>query len=1174
MKHKHPLLKRALSIVLSFAIVLPASLAMIGDSSSAHAASKNRIQVLAIEPSDSECLTEATVASWGYTGTVNITYVSSLEFAGCVEDLVESYDLIYVGDNGGSTSGLRLDSGFLYANIGATTSARIPESGVGLTDAEYINTRLGNPYSSYYDLVYRPLYTRYSGNDLTPMQLASLNEYAVAGHPVIYGNGLTSGTVRKASNAVTFTAHISGVQSDGSTVLTASAVATSGTLPTSTPTYQWYSGAGTLIYGATSSTYTTTTSNTYYCTISYTVNGTVCPPATSNRLIVTIAQTTATYSGTAIVGASDYYYYRNNKWRLNTYYHSVDVSISSGILTATATKYSGNGDTASYSYQWYKASGAITDATDSTYTPTTSGTYYCITNVTYVYYNGWWWEVSDNSPSGRSIDAIVTVTPTSITNDVGHPGSSGSIPAFTALNFTISATKVDNCSNMYTFLDGNKSRPNVMRWNPSSPSDIDTATLLGAINLSEPTINFTSDTSYPTPYTAISSSLAPDAGNPASYTLKYTFTITNPTDTTPDTTSYYCYLSIDTNMDGIYSTSERISGAVIKNSNGTTVTSGNLKADGTTYVVTYTLPAGVTGIIPWNLEVVDTLNESVRTSSSSSYQITDSTKKIVNYTRIQASTDKTINILQINASNGLPLDNTGAWFPSSTSRYAFLSLFSDVSTNSDYAIKIQTVTTAAIKNISTTTPITNKLAKDTSGFNTNITYSTASDLINSYDMIILGVGGTDSGQTNQYNGFLISGDGITDYDLNEATVGAIAEYLKSKPVLFTHDTTSWMNLPKPYEDTWNGNNHVYGYYPFYGYFINNILRNPFGLDRFGVTDNIYGHTIKSNPSLPVSGLVAKGYSGITADDKTALASAGYSIAYSPGTNKATTVTETQGFSNYIFTISHDSPATATTVSQVNEGQIAKYPYAINSAAFSRATGAMVTVASTHSQCYQVNMNTADTTVWYCLYDNSSTFENNDVSNAPYIYKHGNATYSGFGNTIFGITSNSPEAKLFVNTIIAASNVSRVPPEVKFSDITGTKTVTNCLLPTDSYGVLTPTSPTSTDRNLYFTITDTNSGAKTINAVISYGTAAGTSLSVNIYNSQTNASTPSNSFDSGVPYYVKIDDILTALGNLTTPITISDTGTPIYVTATTTIGGADLRAKATLIFRKLKLFNLS
>jgi hypothetical protein len=81
-------------------------------------------------------------------------------------------------------------------------------------------------------------------------------------------------------------------------------------------------------------------------------------------------------------------------------------------------------------------------------------------------------------------------------------------------------------------------------------------------------------------------------------------------------------------------------------------------------------------------------------------------------------------------------------------------------------------------------------------------------------------------------------------------------------------------------------------------------------------------------------------------------------------------------------------------------------------------------------------------VWYCLADGSASSDNvygyspNDVTNNYYIYSVGNVTYSGAGHSGSNNFSSN-EAKLFVNTMIAAYRTGNTAPTVKItSDTTG------------------------------------------------------------------------------------------------------------------------------------------
>ena len=105
------------------------------------------------------------------------------------------------------------------------------------------------------------------------------------------------------------------------------------------------------------------------------------------------------------------------------------------------------------------------------------------------------------------------------------------------------------------------------------------------------------------------------------------------------------------------------------------------------------------------------------------------------------------------------------------------------------------------------------------------------------------------------------------------------------------------------------------------------------------------------------------------------------------------------------------------------------------------------IASTHGQWYQLDMEDPEVTVWYCLSDNENgdpcawagTASNgdgtgatygaspNDAANNYYIYSKGNVFYSGVGHST---VDGDMEAKLFINTMIAAYRTTYEPPMVE------------------------------------------------------------------------------------------------------------------------------------------------
>lgn len=141
-------------------------------------------------------------------------------------------------------------------------------------------------------------------------------------------------------------------------------------------------------------------------------------------------------------------------------------------------------------------------------------------------------------------------------------------------------------------------------------------------------------------------------------------------------------------------------------------------------------------------------------------------------------------------------------------------------------------------------------------------------------------------------------------------------------------------------------------------------------------------------------------------------------------------------------LANHEPAITTAIRQVNKGSLTTYPYDINTAEFGGTTGDAATgkiaINPTHEQTYQVHLNAGETTVWYTLADPIGTSKADrvydlipkDGVNDYYIYSSGNLTYTGAGHTN---AFNLLEAKLFINTLIAAYRITEEIPTVFFMD---------------------------------------------------------------------------------------------------------------------------------------------
>ena len=191
---------------------------------------------------------------------------------------------------------------------------------------------------------------------------------------------------------------------------TFTATASGGVLPY---TYQWYSTTG-IISGATNSTYdpgNLTASQGFYCTIS---GGSCAPANTPTTNIVVYPELEVTISG----GNSP-----------------ICDKTSPGTFTVTAT-----GGTGSYTYQWYNAQGAISGATNNSYT-----------QGIMIHSNGFYCRVT-SSPCGwlYSDTTIIIVVP-----QVGNPTpitvSAGTEPICQLTNGITTTTYSTTATNNYGF---------------------------------------------------------------------------------------------------------------------------------------------------------------------------------------------------------------------------------------------------------------------------------------------------------------------------------------------------------------------------------------------------------------------------------------------------------------------------------------------------------------------------------------------------------------------------------------------------------------------------------------------------------------------------------------------------------------------------------------------------
>lgn len=576
------------------------------------------------------------------------------------------------------------------------------------------------------------------------------------------------------------------------------------------------------------------------------------------------------------------------------------------------------------------------------------------------------------------------------------------------------------------------------------------------------------------------------------YQLQYIFNLQNDAAISQTGTTYDCKLFVDKNADGRFSGSDYVEGKTYTSSeevSGLTVyirkgdqwnkvepiatANGNRYElrTGETYRVIRALPEEYVGVIPWKLVFYDNADRLVRTAKSG-------------YTSVpQQSGKKTIRVLQLLSSEN---NNWNLHYEQNNSNSTFSKYINGLTdwnvvgldqVNWDGTV----IPSTSIDSMSVTDLVNNKLKiGGTSDTDIQRIYQESYNLFQQYDMLILGFGDAYKfGYT--YSASDISNNRLDNVKRNLAVGWAVRDYIESgKSILFTHDTTSYVNNIKS-AIQWNDQGYPEDQknYWYWGYEFNKTIRASVGLDRYGALkeyyqqratsttgeekkrDQEYLKTLESytfdeikEPNSDNDLMQKEGVTKYTVVrflrsyledlrktgsstvkfpvENSLLKQAGYDNGNGPAWNYP---------SNLLM---GDYAGSSLIATQVNEGQITQYPYQISA-------NEQLEISNTHYQWLQPNMELDrngdgknDIVVWYCIsgvaygnYKDTNIYNitPNDVVNNYYIYTMGNVTYSGAGHST---PSKESEIKLFVNTMIAAYNAGVTAPSVRFKDKSGSK----------------------------------------------------------------------------------------------------------------------------------------
>ena len=574
------------------------------------------------------------------------------------------------------------------------------------------------------------------------------------------------------------------------------------------------------------------------------------------------------------------------------------------------------------------------------------------------------------------------------------------------------------------------------------------------------------------------------------YQLQYIFNLQNDAAISQTGTTYDCKLFVDKNADGRFSGSDYVEGKTYTSSeevSGLTVyirkgdewnkvdpiatANGNRYElrTGETYRVIRALPEEYVGVIPWKLVFYDNADRLVRTAKSG-------------YTSVpQQSGKKTIRVLQLlsdkNNNWNLHDEQNG---DTNFSRYIKgLTDWNVVGldqVNWDGTV----IPSTSIDSMSVTDLVNNKLKiGGTSDTDIQRIYQESYNLFQQYDMLILGFGDAYKfGYT--YSASDISNNRLDNVKRNLAVGWAVRDYIESgKSILFTHDTTSYVNNIKS-AIQWNDQGYPEDQknYWYWGYEFNKTIRASVGLDRYGALkeyyqqratsttgeekkrDQEYLKTLESytfdeikepnsdNDLMQKEGVTKYTVVRFLRSYLEDLRKTGSSTVKFPVENSLLRQAGYDGGDprwNYPSTmLMGDYAGSSLIATQVNDGQITQYPYQISA-------DEQLEISNTHYQWLQPNMELDrngdgknDIVVWYCIsgvadgqYKDTNIYNitPNDVVNNYYIYTMGNVTYSGAGHSR---PSKDAEIKLFVNTMIAAYNAGVTAPSVNFKDKSGSK----------------------------------------------------------------------------------------------------------------------------------------
>lgn len=542
-------------------------------------------------------------------------------------------------------------------------------------------------------------------------------------------------------------------------------------------------------------------------------------------------------------------------------------------------------------------------------------------------------------------------------------------------NTTVNEDKIDNCSNIYSFLNTNASNEYMLKVSSNNTLSKD---LYASLTAEKPQIKVKEQKKEEDK----------DYVKLEDNHIVLEFNINNRGGADANA-SFDLGFYLDANADGKFSpTQEKIAGNNVKIYQDGTLVSPQLDANGEyyynlnagkyNYKLVYELPTQFVGVIPWQLRASQTTN-------SYRYDVTGG----YFYKQANSNQKQHIKVLQINTSRG----KNGNFLYGNTT----FNMQNEKKNNTKFAELLKQVTDFEL-DITT-------LDGDSSEFKTLC----KNDKVKDYDMLVIGFSDcyeifNDSGQVDRIKEFIQSG----------------------KAVLFTHDTTSHCNN-KNTDDNDIRNN-------FWGYEFNTIVRDVVGMDRYGILNS---SALKKGNTLENGEADYDEAVNYANEHKTDIAYEPKSkrqtiVRQNQGFvyGDLSRYQNTGCGSHMLYPNIGDPMGNTNNATKVNSGQITTYPFKISD---------KINISQTHRQYYQLDFNEdsdndgeSDIVVWYTLSDNNVyNVSPKDVRNNYYIYTKGNVTYSGVGHS--NVTGSVDELKLYINTMIAAYSVVEHAPAISLKE---------------------------------------------------------------------------------------------------------------------------------------------